>query len=84
MFQSQPLTVTSEMLLLECAQLLNEFGPDSPEVDTFIAEHSGNTEFGELARFSVEVKRALLAEERGNAGPIDQYSPALGRALRNA
>jgi hypothetical protein len=77
----QSMTMTTEMLLLECARLLNVYGPDSPEVETFIAEHSENREFADLARFSMHVKRALL-EESEQEESLGQMSESLGRVLK--
>ena len=77
-----PITATTETLLLECAQLINEFGPESPEVDAFIAAHEDSREFVDLARFSIKVKQALLAEGEGRNVQLDRYSPARSCPLR--
>lgn len=75
-------TATTEVLLLECARLLNQYGP-GPEVDSFIAAHEENQEFAELARFSIEVKRALMSGEGdGGEDAIGRISPSLRREVR--
>ncbi len=55
-----PTTAATQTLLLECAQLLNERGPDSIEVDQFIQAHADDREFVDLARLSCDIKRALV------------------------
>lgn len=52
-------------LLAECAVLINNFGPESPEVDEFIRKHSDNSEFVELANLSKKVKEALRIQYQG-------------------
>ncbi len=58
--------VNVEDLLAECAALLNRYGPDSPRVAAFIAEHKANTEFAELADLSVKLKREFLSAPKPN------------------
>jgi hypothetical protein len=74
-------------LLSELADLINMFGPDSPEVETFIGCHEANPEFARLAYLSCTLKRALTADEpviSGRSIPVvdvGRLSPSLGRAL---
>jgi len=48
-------------LLAECAKKLNEFGPDSPEVNELIRKNAHNQEFVELAELARKLKREVLA-----------------------
>ena len=56
-------SVSVEQLLLECAMLINEFGPDSEEVDHFIESHRDRTEFVELANLSRRLKKVLEVKQ---------------------
>jgi len=47
-------------LLADVAALINQYGPDSVEVQAFIDLHRDNAEFVELAQISCELKRALV------------------------
>ena len=55
-------------LLAECAKKLNEYGPDSPEVEEFIRKNSHNEEFVQLAELARTLKREVL-QRRGNQAP---------------
>jgi hypothetical protein len=52
-----------EELLIECASLINSYGPDSGPVQDFIQAHSENAEFVELADIAVKLKRMLEVRE---------------------
>lgn len=47
-------------LLAQCANLINEHGPDSHEVVHFITAHESDHEFVELAEFSRSLKRSFI------------------------
>ena len=56
-------------LLAECAKKLNQYGPDSPEVEEFIRKNSHDEEFVQLAELARTLKREVLAR---NAEAIRQ------------
>ena len=68
-------------LLAECAKKLNQYGPDSPEVEEFIRKNSHIKEFVELAELSRTLKREVLQRNRdrqpGNAYPRPEKRPGL-------
>ncbi len=47
-------------LLAECAKKLNEYGPDSPQVEEFIRKNAHNEEFVQLAELARTLKREVL------------------------
>lgn len=51
---------TREMLG-EYTELLNKFGPDSPEATEFLEERQFDSEFAELAELARKLKKALTA-----------------------
>jgi hypothetical protein len=71
--------MTTTELLAQVAWQLNQYGPDSPEVDRFIQAHGDNHEFVDLAELSRSLKRMLLSE--GVAEPAPAAPPvAVGAA----
>jgi hypothetical protein len=65
--------MTTTELLAQAAWQLNQYGPDSLEVDRFIQAHADNHEFVELAELSRSLKRMLLSE--GVAEPAPAAHP---------
>jgi len=47
--------------LAEYAQLLNRYGPDSPEVKEFVSQHPDDEEFLDLANLTRRLQTALTA-----------------------
>jgi len=74
---------TTEELLAQCVLLLNDFGPGSPEVDSFIDTHESNREFVTLARLSSELKRALTTNDAGALAKIQSLSSSLAQSLED-
>jgi hypothetical protein len=52
-------TMTTPQLLSECARLLNQFGPDSPQIDKFAEDHREDSEFLALLATSKRLKARL-------------------------
>ena len=46
-------------LLAAHAELMNQFGPDSKEVESFLNKHKDNESFCELAKLAKDLKVAL-------------------------
>jgi hypothetical protein len=55
-------------LLAECAKKLNQYGPDSPQVEEFIQKHKANEEFVQLAELARTLKREVW-QRRGTPNP---------------
>lgn len=50
-------------LLAQCADLINQHGPDSEEVVNFITAHESDHEFVKLAEFSRSLKKSFIMNE---------------------
>jgi len=73
---------TTEELLAQCALLLNDFGPGSPEAEAFIDSHIDDQEFVTLARLSSDLKRALMVNHP-DLNKIHGLSSSLARSLES-
>lgn len=54
--------MNAAQLISEFAKVLNQYGPDSPEAESFVREHNRDQEFVELAHISIALKRALMPQ----------------------
>lgn len=66
---------TTAQLLSQHANLMNHHGPDSEEVQRFVAEHQDDAKFLKLSQLSAALKRALLLDK--DAPLIIQYTNIL-------